>query len=216
MIKAVGFDFDHTLGIDNKLERVAFLRLLVPRAPLVEEIEHIDALLVQQRAGAFTIEQAVTRFVTERGVADAAPYVVRYKQMCGDMVETFVIPEPGVRELCEGLRDRAIPYAILTNGWSPLQKRKAEWVGFDGPVIASADIGAQKPAAQAFAALASTLGVPAAEIAFVGDTPETDIAGSQRAGMSGVWYDAQRLAYPPGLPAPSAVIRTLAELLDLV
>jgi len=52
-IAGVGFDFDHTLGIDNKLERVAFLQLLAPirddgGAPLgslFQESAAIDKLL---------------------------------------------------------------------------------------------------------------------------------------------------------------------------
>ncbi|MFN2448697.1 MAG: HAD family hydrolase [Candidatus Baltobacteraceae bacterium] len=215
-IKALAFDFDHTLGIDNKLERVAFLRLLEPQAPLVEEIEHVDALLAQQRSGAFTIEQAVERFVRERGVKDVPAYVGRYKRLCSEMVEAFVIPEPGARELCAQLHSRNIPHAILTNGWSPLQQRKAACVGFRGAVLVSSDIGTQKPSPQAFAALEQCLAVGAGEIAFVGDTPESDVAGSQRAGMFAVWYDAQRQPYPAALPPPAATIHTLSEALEIL
>ncbi|HEY9179688.1 MAG TPA: HAD family hydrolase [Candidatus Baltobacteraceae bacterium] len=223
-INAVGFDFDHTLGIDNKLERVAFLRLLDAACKnggrcigtLAQEIERIDELLIKQRAGAFSIEEAVLRFMEERGVRDAQPFVDGYKRMAVDMADAFVIPQPGVREMLADLRRRAIPVAILTNGWSPLQQKKAERVEFDGPVLVSADLGCQKPGPRAFAALARALGVVPDEIAFVGDTPASDVAGSMRAGMHGIWFDAQGLAYPEDLPSPSAVIHSLAELTALV
>lgn len=223
-IRAVGFDFDHTLGIDNKLERVAFLRLLDDACrqggrcigTLAEEIERIDDLLAKQRAAEFTIEEAVLRFVRERGVSDAQPFVAQYKRMAVDMVRSFVIPQPGVEEMLDTLRRRGVPVAILTNGWSPLQQRKADRVGFRGPVIASADLGIQKPLPQAFAALAEALAVPAEEIAFVGDTPASDVAGAIHAGMLGVWFDAEGVAYPAELPPPDAVIHSLAELPGLV
>lgn len=217
-IKAIGFDFDHTLGIDNKLERIAFLRLLEPRRALIDEIETIDELLAEQRSGLFSIEEAVRRFVCARGVdpGDAASYVERYKRTCVDMVDELVICEPGVRTLCAELQARAIPAAILTNGWSPLQQRKAQHVGFAGEVVVSADIGVQKPQLRAFEALSSALGVRLDETAFVGDTPESDVAGALAAGMFAVWYDTERKAYPPGVTAPSAVIHSLAELLSLV
>ncbi|HKU81411.1 MAG TPA: hypothetical protein VJP76_04500, partial [Candidatus Tumulicola sp.] len=56
---AVGFDIDHTIAIDNKLERVALLRLLEgivdagghPLGSLEDEIERIDDLLARQRRG---------------------------------------------------------------------------------------------------------------------------------------------------------------------
>jgi putative hydrolase of the HAD superfamily len=221
-VRAVGFDFDHTLGIDNKLERVAFLRLLdracVSEAQMIgtlaEEIERIDDLLARQRGGAFTIEEAVASFMRERGCANPQPYVDDYKDMCVDMVPSFVIPEPGVGEMLAELRRRNLPYAILTNGWSPLQRAKADRVGFDGPVLVSADLGIQKPEPAAYAALSEALGFAPEEIAYVGDTPASDVAGALRAGMFAVWLDAEGVHYPQGIPAPSATIHRLPELLD--
>jgi putative hydrolase of the HAD superfamily len=221
-IRAVGFDFDHTLGIDNKLERVAFLRMLdsacVNEARMIgtlaEEIERIDELLKRQRSGARTIEDAVEAFMRERGCSNARRYVDEYKSMCVDMVESFVIPEPGVREMLAALRNRDVSYAILTNGWSPLQGQKAKRVSFDGPVLVSADLGIQKPELAAYDALTQALGVPAEEIAYVGDTPASDVAGALRAGMFAVWLDAEGMQYPKDVPPPSATIHRLPELLD--
>lgn len=223
-ISAVGFDFDHTLGIDNKLERVAFLRML-DRAcvsdgqmigTLAEEIERIDHLLARQRSGACTIEDAVEHFMSERGCGNAARYVPDYKRMCVDMVESFVIPEPGVREMLAELRRRGIPYAILTNGWSPLQMAKARRVDFDGPVLVSADLGIQKPEPAAYDALADALGASPETIAFVGDAPASDVEGALRVGMFAVWLDAEGVKYPQDVPSPSATIHRLTELLDVL
>lgn len=219
-IRAVGFDFDHTLGIDNKLERVAFLRLLdracedeaQPIGTLAQEIERIDALLARQRAGACTIEDAVEGFMGERGCASPRQYVDDYKRMCVDMVDAFVIPEPGVREMLAALRDQGIPVAILTNGWSPLQQRKAARVGFEGPVIVSADVGVQKPEPAAFQELSRALGCAPEQIAYAGDAPAADVAGALRAGMFAIWLDAEGVAYPEDIPAPSVAIHSLAEL----
>ncbi len=223
-VRAIGFDFDHTLGIDNKLERVAFLRLLERACTiggrcigtLADEIVRIDALLARQRSGGFTIEDAVQRFVSERGVSDPRPFVDEYKRMAVQMVDSFVIPEPGAPEILAEFRARGIPCAILTNGWSPLQQRKAQRVGFEGPVLVSADLGVQKPDARAFALLAQTLETPSECVAYVGDAPDTDVAAALAAGMRGVWLDAEGAAYPPRLPPPSAVIHGLTELSALV
>lgn len=187
------------------------MRLLELRDPLVTEIERIDALLVKQRSGACTIEQAVESFVAQRG-ADPAGFAERYKALCLSMVEAFVVLEPGARELCKTLHERRVPHAILTNGWAPLQQRKAQAAGFRGPVIVSAEIGTQKPSREAFAALGRTLGVEDGAIAFVGDAPESDVAGAIAAGMQGIWFDAEGQTYPGSLPAPSQVIHSLAEL----
>jgi HAD superfamily hydrolase (TIGR01549 family) len=220
----IGFDFDHTLGIDNKLERVAFLQLLepieadggAPLGTLDDEIARIDALLIEQRAGHCSIESAVEFFVRERGVSQTDGYVERYKRIAIDAVKEFVVPLPGARTLPVRLRDLDVRYAILTNGWAPLQQHKAERVGFDGPVLVSSEIGAQKPEPQAFATLAKVLGLPADRVWFVGDNPETDVAGAIAAGMRGVWLDAEGAAYPMNSPRPSAVIHSLHEVLALV
>jgi HAD superfamily hydrolase (TIGR01549 family) len=223
-IEAVGFDFDHTLGIDNKLERVAFLRLLDEICErgggcigtLAEEIERIDTLLAQQRSGAFSIESAVEGFASQRGATDPRTRITEYKRTCLEMVPAFVIPEPSAREMLAELRRREVRVAILTNGWSPLQQEKARRVGFDGPVVVSSDVGVQKPEPGAFAALATALRTPPEAIAYVGDTPASDIAGALRAGMQAIWFDAEGVKYPPELPAPTVVIHRLAELIELL
>jgi HAD superfamily hydrolase (TIGR01509 family) len=223
-IRALGFDFDHTLGIDNKLERVAFLRLAEcahaagcrTLGSLAQESRYIDALLDEQRSGALTIEEAVRRFLEERGCGGADRFVDVYKRIALESVEQFVVPQPDVAEVLAALRARRIPYAILTNGWSPLQERKALRVSFDGPVLVSSELRMQKPAAGAFAALAAALGHAPQHIAYVGDAPAADVAGAQAAGMVGVWLDAEGARYPDDLAPACAIVHTLTELLTLV
>jgi HAD superfamily hydrolase (TIGR01549 family) len=222
--QAVGFDVDHTLGIDNKLERVAFLRLLDVicgeggrcLGTLAEESVRIDDLLSRQRSGAFTIDEAVAQFVSERGAKPSGTYTVRYKQMALESVPHFFVPQPDARLVLADLRRRGIPCAILSNGWSPLQQEKARCLAFEGPVLVSDALGAQKPDAAAFHALANALGADPHDVAYVGDNPESDAAAAIAAGMRGIWLDAEGVKYPPDLPKPTAVIHKLAELLALL
>ncbi len=223
-IKALGFDIDHTLGIDNKLERVAFLRLLETICAeggtclrtLAQESNRIDDLLERQRCGAFSIDQAVERFASERGAQPPAGYVERYKRMALESVPEFFVAQPDARAVLRELRQRGIACAILSNGWSPLQQEKARQLDFAGPVLVSDAIGAQKPQAEAFAALAVALKTDSRNIAYVGDNPRGDIAAALAAGMRGIWLDAEGVTYAPELPQPSAVIHRLAELLTLL
>ena len=221
----IGFDFDHTLGIDNKLERVAFLRLLEllisaggkAIGTLDQETQHIDDLLVQQRSGAFSIDEAVERFCRPRlPHTDVHSYIQTYKKFALESVDYFVVPLPGVRSLIQRLRLAGVRMAILTNGWSPLQERKAARVGFEGPVVVSERVGVQKPDPKAFAALVDALGVPPGDVWFVGDTPATDVAGSIAAGLHGVWLDVESVRYPSDLAPPSKVIHSLDELMELL
>ena len=219
-VLGVGFDLDHTLMIDNKLERVAFLRLLevVLRdgghalGNLYEESDRIDALLAQQRGGAFPIDEAVRTFVRERGVQPSDDYVDRFTTMAVGMVDQFVIPLPGVKQTLRALHDRGIKVAVLSNGWNPLQLLKAQRAGFDGHVVASGDVGQQKPGARAFEALLAALGTPPESSWYVGDDPCGDCGGAHAAGMKAVWIDQEHRAYPPDLAPPDAVIHGLEEL----
>lgn len=223
-VGGIGFDIDHTLAIDNKLERVAFMRLLEmllddggsALGTLNEEAERIDELLKQQRDGAFSIDDAVCRFVTERGVEARDFYVERFREMAIEMVDEFVIPLPGAKATLEALRRRGIPVAVLSNGWNPLQVRKAQRAGFEGPVLASADIGQQKPGARAFEALLGALGTRPQHTWYVGDDPRSDVNGSREAGFHSVWFDWEKKEYPPELLPPPHTIHALEELLEIL
>jgi HAD superfamily hydrolase (TIGR01509 family) len=218
-VVGVGFDIDHTLVIDNKLERIAMLQMLESIEKdggtcrnLVEESRRIDELLARQRAGEFTIDEAVDEFVRAHGVAPTSAYPERFRAIALDMVDRVVVPLPGARNMLRALEQRGIRTAVLSNGWNPLQIRKAQRAGFDGNVIASADIGIQKPKAQAFDALVEALGTSREHTWYVGDSPSVDIAGAHAAGLRTVWVDADELPYPAEAIDPNHRIERLADL----
>lgn len=221
---AIAFDIDHTLAVDNKLERIAFLRLLAridreggrTLGTLDQEIGEIDTLLEHQRSGAFAIDEAVRRFVRERGIDDATPFVEHFREIVLSLVDHVVVPLPGVPRMLEDLRAQGVATAVLSNGWSPLQQRKAGRAGFIGPVLASADIGAAKPARAAFDALVARLGVPADCTWYVGDNPRSDVVGANAAGLRTAWFNAEGRRYPAELTAPDAIVTNICDVLGLV
>jgi HAD superfamily hydrolase (TIGR01509 family) len=223
-LSGIGFDLDHTLAIDNELERVAFLRLLElvlergghALGTLADENAHIVHLLHEQRSGAFSIADAVRGFVAERGVPADDYYVERFQTMAIEMVADFVIPLPGVKRTLETLRQTGLALAILSNGWNPLQTKKAERADFTDQVLASADIGAQKPSSRAFDELLRALGTPAGETWYVGDDPYGDISGAHASGLSTVWMNWEGKQYPADVAAPTYRIGSFEELLRLI
>jgi putative hydrolase of the HAD superfamily len=132
------------------------------------------------------------------------------------MVKQFVVPLPGVKPTLEAVRARGIAVAVLSNGWNPLQTRKAEQAGFLGPVLVSSEIGEQKPAPQAFESLLRTLGTDAQQTWYVGDDPRIDVAGAQALGISAVWIDWEGREYPAGQRPPEYTIHEFQELLTLL
>ncbi len=224
LVNGIGFDLDHTLAIDNRLERVAFLRLLEAilaeggRAigTLTNEIENIDDLLANQRRGDFSIDEAVRRFVAAHAVAPTETHVDWFRRTAVAMVDDFVVPLPGVEPTLRALSARGIATAVLTNGWNPLQLRKAERAGFRGTILVSSEIGVQKPAVAAFDALVHVLGTQARETLYVGDDPRGDIAGASDAGLQSAWIDWEEKKYPPELRAPDYTIHSFEELLGVL
>lgn len=215
---AIGFDFDHTLAIDNKLERTALIDIATELgvtigANDVARLAQIDTLLQEMRMGKLDLEQMIARFVhsirkdhTTKGLTE------RFKEISCALVPHHVVALPGVGELFEELRKRAVRHAILTNGWSPLQEKKAEAIGYEGPVLVSEAIGVAKPSPEAFARLADVFPTDA-RVWYVGDNPASDVRASLDAGFEGIWYHEHAgVPYPSHLPPPSAVIDQLLDL----
>jgi HAD superfamily hydrolase (TIGR01509 family) len=226
---AVGFDFDHTLGFDNGLERHAFARLArqfgisldVDAQPMQDAIE---AMLAPFRAAEEPMSAMVSRFVAllppdaKQLDVDGDDLAGRYRQICYDLVTEMVEPMPGASACLAALVAHGIPVGILTNGWSELQERKIlHALGeFPGPVLVSDAVGAYKPSAEAFRKLETALGVAPSGLWYVGDNPASDIAGARAYGLRAVWFNRSGHAYPAGLEPPTVQIEHLDALAAIV
>jgi putative hydrolase of the HAD superfamily len=219
---AVGFDIDHTLCIDNKLERVAFLNLLGPIAAdggtvgsVEAETLDIDRLLTRSRNGECGIDEAVERFADTHGARTPGSYAALYRRIALDLVDTFIVPDPAASATLAHLREEGVAVGLLSNGWNPLQAAKARRCGFVGQVLVSSDLGVRKPQREAFAALTDALGVDAGRCYYVGDDPYADVEGAARAGLLAVWLNSADRAYPADLPSPPLVITRLQDIVAL-
>jgi putative hydrolase of the HAD superfamily len=223
-IKAVGFDFDHTLGLDHALEATAFAELARELgSPIALANEPwsglVPRLLTRFRAGELSVEDAVGIFLRDLGRSDdPVDHAERWRELCYDLVPAHVRPVDGARETIAALCRAGIPVAIFTNGWSPLQEKKiAQALGdFPGPVLVSETLGVSKPDGAAFARLADALGAPESAIAYVGDNPRVDADGARSAGMLGIWFDWEGTPHPADLAPAQETIHHLSELLALV
>ncbi len=75
------------------------------------------------------------------------------------------------------------------------------------------DVGVAKPAPAIFEHAVARLDLAPHEVLHVGDDLETDVAGALRAGLAAVWINRDT---PKGGQQPVPVVRTLAELPDLL
>jgi putative hydrolase of the HAD superfamily len=219
----VGFDFDHTLGVDNGLERQALYAYAQELGRPLDPADaawrtRLEALLSDFRADATTMDEMIRRFAAplERHEARAE----RWREICYALVDAQVRPVDGACELLATLRARGVPAAILTNGWTPLQQKKiARALGAQGValrVLVSDVLHAVKPARAAFDALVDALGVPREHAWYVGDNARGDVGGALAAGLRAVWFDWEGQGYPQDLPPPSLRIGSLRELETLI
>lgn len=224
---AVGFDFDHTLGLDHGLEKNAFFALAECLGTSLErgDTAHtrlIDDVLARFRTNSISLEQAVGEFVASlvpnaiTQETSVESFVAQYRQLCFERVANVTAID-GAQQLLDDLRAAGIPVAILTNGWSPLQEQKiARALDFDGPVLVSDAIGVIKPDPTAFIRLADELRVRAHEVLYVGDNPIADVGGAHAAGMRAVWFDWESIPYPSDMAPPDARVVSLEAVMDVV
>ncbi|MGN9810533.1 HAD family hydrolase [Micromonospora sp. BQ11] len=71
----------------------------------------------------------------------------------------------------------------------------------------------KKPDPEFYAAVVAAAGVPAGQIAYVGDSLVHDVLGPQRAGLRGVWLNRHGLPRPPDV-RPDAEVSSLDDLPD--
>jgi FMN phosphatase YigB (HAD superfamily) len=229
MTMAVGFDFDHTLGVDHGLERRAFGVLAADLGTPIDveapnERTIIERLLAPFRATTLSMPAMLESFVAslppraQSHRLSGEVLAERYRAACYGLIEELVQPLDGALACIASLVADGVPVGILTNGWSPLQERKiAHALGsFPGPVLVSDAIGAYKPSAAAFAQLERALGTRASDLWYVGDNPEIDIVGARAYGVRGVWLDWEGVRYPADVAPPDARIGTLAELTTVI
>lgn len=125
----------------------------------------------------------------------------------------------GVYETLSTLTERGLRLGLLSNTMWPGQfhRKDLERFGlaeFLDVMVFSSDVGLWKPNAAAFQYVMDRLGVSPAEAVFVGDLPEIDVAGSQRAGLRAVWIATDGIEQ--GNVRPDAIIHHLTELPGVV
>ena len=119
---------------------------------------------------------------------------------------------PGLR----ALREAGWPIRIASNFDGRLREVTAglaDLNGFADVLIISSEVGHRKPHSRFYHAACASLGLPPDRVLCVGDDPENDVLGPERAGLKGALLDRNRRA-PVGLisfPDLPALARSLSE-----
>jgi putative hydrolase of the HAD superfamily len=154
-------------------------------------------------------DAALRRF----GVSDPA--------LTGALVDAYAIAEraalrafPHVAETLRLLRPH-FRLGVITNGPSAMQREKLAVLALEGlfeEIVVDTEFGHPKPDARIFDHAARLVGLAPAELMFVGNSLEADIAGARTAGWASVWMREPRAPEPAaGVAAPDFTIRDIAE-----
>lgn len=98
-----------------------------------------------------------------------------------------------MKEILDYCKKKQIPMAVLTNGRSKGQRKKADtlkleqWFEHDR-IFVSEEIGFQKPDVRAFKTIEAYLHFHPEDTWYVGDTYESDIVGASQAGWHTIWF----------------------------
>jgi putative hydrolase of the HAD superfamily len=117
--------------------------------------------------------------------------------------------------LVAGLRERGVPFGALTNMSAAYQRDKLAAVGLGDVrvLVTTDDLGRGKPDPAVFRLGCTRLGLPPAQVAYVGDELDIDARAARDAGLVGVWVDRHASGDAPG-DVPS--VRSLTELPGVV
>ena len=92
--------------------------------------------------------------------------------------------------------------AMITNGPTDIQQPKLDLLGIEplfSFVLISESTGYWKPDPRIFELALARAGVPAHEAAYIGDSPDHDMAGARAAGLSAIWMNRLGEQWPGGL-----------------
>jgi HAD superfamily hydrolase (TIGR01662 family) len=130
------------------------------------------------------------------------------------------VPLPGAREALAQLHAKGVPIGVVSNtsfSERAIQHELAkhgltEHLAF---VMVSSAYAVRKPNVLLYDTAAARLGVAPADIWFVGDRLDTDVAGANAAGMAAVWLRPRQTRELPS-PAADLVVSNWSELIGSV
>lgn len=157
------------------------------------------------------LQRAMADFNRQISALQVDGFQQAYAAACMDAVTA----DPAVQEMIAGLAGR-YTLGIVTNGPVDMAFIKLSRLGLSDyfpkeRVFLSELIGYHKPDPRIYATVLQELGVEPAEVLFVGDTWEADVAGAMDAGMSAVWINP-RGKKPDTNHQPLATIERLVQL----
>ena len=220
-INGLLFDLDNTL-YNRELAFESWALAFIEDVLEIKDLAEREALLtwmIAEDADGYGSKQAIfeklrLRFPNQIGESSNAV------DRLFDNFMDHVVLDSDTTSLLDKLDAAAFPYGIVTNG-SIRQQRKLERLGLDhrtSCVFISDVFGKAKPEADIFLAAADRpMGLPVAEVLFVGDNPVNDILGAAQVGMQTAWLQhGHTWPYLVDATMPDHVIDSVADVAAII
>ncbi len=225
MIKAVIFDFDHTL-YDRDLTLLGTVADLMAELkdylrPDITKEEFTGALLYaeQHPDGYYTNGYGgVCDLLHQKGVFARKPEKKEYALAFYNTMSHHIVPFEDTYTTLQALRDMGYKVALLTNGHTDMQMQKLRHTRvpeYMDEIIISDSLGLQKPHPATFFAICRKMGIKTSEAIYVGDNIICDICGARGAGLKTIWKPYAR-EWPDDVTRPDFIIQNLSEIPSIV
>jgi len=213
------------LGVEGVLKQAASSGVSLPAPEEIKAIidRHIGqayrALLKRQGGG--SIEEPVRAGIAEMGINLTDAQWADLRSHFYAAIDRIMFPRVGGAETLAALRDAGYRLGLISNTYwaADLHDKHITAHGLMEflPVrVYSCDTPHSKPHPSIFQAALDQLGVTAADAVYVGDRPDVDVAGAQKAGMRGVLIRSPYESTPLDGITPDGVINELPELIDAI
>jgi len=212
-MKAILFDLDGTL-LDRDASLQQFVAAQYQRFQTnlshIPADEYLSRFIELDCRGHVWKDKVYQQLINEYSISELSwsrlleDYETHFMQHC--------VPFPNLISMLNALQEHAYTLGLITNGRGTFQTRALRGLGieqyFDVILISEIE-GVRKPDIQIFQRALDRLGVEANTSVFIGDHPQTDIAGAKSAGMKTIWK--KDLYWPLPFQA-DATIEDLAEI----
>lgn len=224
------FDIDDTLYHRQDPFTLAYDKLFKDRWDLDRSrlfhrfLKYGNALFEDSMSGRIPMEEMYTRRI-QTAMADFQAEITKEEalefQAAYLWEQEHLKLNPHTRELLQFCRTKPVFLAIITNGPSKHQRIKydslqlKQWIPEEN-VMASGDIGINKPDVGIFHAAAQKWNLTPEETYYVGDSYEHDIVSSKSVGWHTVWLDRTCRSQSEACPAADYIAATEEELLHCI
>ncbi|MCA1062644.1 HAD-IA family hydrolase (plasmid) [Cytobacillus spongiae] len=191
MIKAALFDLDGTLlnrdaslyaYVNRQYDRMHDWLGHIPKESYMKRFIELDqrGYVWKDKVFKHLIEEFSIPDITWEELLD--DYLLEFKNSCK--------PFPHLHDMLAELKENDIKLGMITNGYGRFQMDNILSLDIEeyfDEILISEWEGVKKPAREIFRRACERLSVKPMECIFIGDNPENDVYGAQRAGMKGVW-----------------------------